>query len=149
MSSHALAQLLDDGGGGGVACSCSAVLVAGTAVEPTGVPVAPSGTIALLPENIEKFTKDLDRPASEGGADSLLAALADLLDHLRVTVLQRRELLLHLGVGVAPRLTSEDGVDGDEDPPRPTASRGRRGGVLVRPFLTHRWPPRAAAAARP
>ena len=30
-----------------------------------GVPVGPSGTIALLPENIEKFTAGLDRPASE------------------------------------------------------------------------------------
>jgi putative hydrolase len=30
-----------------------------------GVPVGPSGTAALLPENIEKFTAGLDRPASE------------------------------------------------------------------------------------
>jgi len=30
-----------------------------------GVPVGPSGTIALLPENVEKFTAGLDRPASE------------------------------------------------------------------------------------
>jgi putative hydrolase len=30
-----------------------------------GVPVGPSGTIALLPENIDKFTAGLDRPASE------------------------------------------------------------------------------------
>ena len=30
-----------------------------------GVPVGPTGTIALLPENIEKFTAGLDRPASE------------------------------------------------------------------------------------
>ena len=30
-----------------------------------GVPVGPAGTAALLPENIEKFTAGLDRPASE------------------------------------------------------------------------------------
>jgi putative hydrolase len=30
-----------------------------------GVPVGPDRVVALLPENIEKFTKDLDRPASE------------------------------------------------------------------------------------
>jgi putative hydrolase len=30
-----------------------------------GIPVGPEKTAALLPENIEKFTKDLDRPASE------------------------------------------------------------------------------------
>ena len=30
-----------------------------------GVPVGPNGTAALLPENIEKFTAGLDRPASE------------------------------------------------------------------------------------
>jgi putative hydrolase len=30
-----------------------------------GVPVGPDRVAALLPENIEKFTKDLDRPASE------------------------------------------------------------------------------------
>jgi putative hydrolase len=30
-----------------------------------GVPTAPGGTIALLPENIERFTAGLDRPASE------------------------------------------------------------------------------------
>jgi putative hydrolase len=30
-----------------------------------GVPVGPSGTIALLPENIERFTAGLDRPVSE------------------------------------------------------------------------------------
>lgn len=30
-----------------------------------GVPVGPAGTIALLPENIDKFTAGLDRPASE------------------------------------------------------------------------------------
>jgi len=30
-----------------------------------GIPVGPDRVAALLPENIEKFTKDLDRPASE------------------------------------------------------------------------------------
>jgi putative hydrolase len=30
-----------------------------------GIPVGPERVAALLPENIEKFTKDLDRPASE------------------------------------------------------------------------------------
>jgi putative hydrolase len=30
-----------------------------------GVPVGPDRVAALLPENVEKFTKDLDRPASE------------------------------------------------------------------------------------
>ncbi|HXV92571.1 MAG TPA: zinc-dependent metalloprotease [Pseudonocardia sp.] len=30
-----------------------------------GVPVGPDRTAALLPENVEKFTKDLDRPAGE------------------------------------------------------------------------------------
>lgn len=30
-----------------------------------GIPVGPARVAALLPENIEKFTKDLDRPASE------------------------------------------------------------------------------------
>ena len=30
-----------------------------------GVPVGPDRVVALLPENIERFTKDLDRPASE------------------------------------------------------------------------------------
>ncbi|MDT7709634.1 MAG: hypothetical protein QOG20_5241 [Pseudonocardiales bacterium] len=30
-----------------------------------GIPVGPDRTAALLPENVEKFTKDLDRPASE------------------------------------------------------------------------------------
>ena len=47
--------------GGGLAQLAAEVL---TSTE-IGVPVGPDRVAALLPENIEKFTKDLDRPASE------------------------------------------------------------------------------------
>jgi putative hydrolase len=47
--------------GGGLA-QLAAEVVSSTDI---GVPVGPDRVAALLPENIEKFTKDLDRPASE------------------------------------------------------------------------------------
>jgi putative hydrolase len=47
---------------GGALAQLAAEVLTSTDV---GVPVGPSGTIALLPENIEKFTAGLDRPASE------------------------------------------------------------------------------------
>jgi len=47
--------------GGGLAQLAAEVLSS----TDVGVPVGPSGTIALLPENIDKFTAGLDRPASE------------------------------------------------------------------------------------
>jgi putative hydrolase len=47
--------------GGGLAQLAAEVLTS----TDVGVPVGPDGTAALLPENIEKFTRGLDRPASE------------------------------------------------------------------------------------
>jgi putative hydrolase len=47
--------------GGGLAQLGAEVL---TSTE-IGIPVGPARVAALLPENIEKFTRDLDRPASE------------------------------------------------------------------------------------
>ncbi|WP_433558068.1 zinc-dependent metalloprotease [Pseudonocardia xinjiangensis] len=47
--------------GGGLAQLAAEVLTS----TDIGVPVGPDRVAALLPENIEKFTKDLDRPASE------------------------------------------------------------------------------------
>jgi putative hydrolase len=47
--------------GGGLAQLAAEVLTS----TDIGVPVGPDRVAALLPENIEKFTKDLDRPSSE------------------------------------------------------------------------------------
>ena len=47
---------------GGAVAQLAAEVLSSTDV---GVPVGPSGTIALLPENVERFTAGLDRPASE------------------------------------------------------------------------------------
>lgn len=47
--------------GGGLAQLAAEVL---TSTE-IGIPLGPDRVAALLPENVEKFTKDLDRPASE------------------------------------------------------------------------------------
>jgi putative hydrolase len=47
--------------GGGLAQLAAEVLSS----TDVGIPVGPDGTAALLPENIEKFTAGLDRPASE------------------------------------------------------------------------------------
>jgi putative hydrolase len=47
---------------GGALAQLAAEVLTSTDV---GVPVGPDGTAALLPENVEKFTAGLDRPASE------------------------------------------------------------------------------------
>jgi putative hydrolase len=47
---------------GGALAQLAAEVVSSTDV---GVPVGPAGTVALLPENIDKLTAGLDRPASE------------------------------------------------------------------------------------
>ena len=57
-----------------------------------GVPVGPNGTAALLPENIEKFTAGLDRPASE--VMIYLAAREAAYQRLFVHVPWLRERLL-------------------------------------------------------
>jgi putative hydrolase len=47
---------------GGALAQLAAEVLTSTDV---GIPVGPDGTVALLPENVEKFTAGLDRPASE------------------------------------------------------------------------------------
>jgi putative hydrolase len=112
-----------------------------------GIPVGPDRVAALLPENIEKFTRDLDRPASE--VLIYLAAREAAHQRLFVHVGWLRERLLgsveEYARGIRVDTSRIEELARDLDPSNPTAIEEAMRSGMFEPQTT---PEQQAALAR-
>ena len=112
-----------------------------------GIPVGPDRVAALLPENVEKFTRDLDRPASE--VLLFLAAREAAHQRLFAHVGWLRERLLHTVEEYAQGITIDaskiEELARGIDPSNPAAIQEAMGSGMFEPETT---PEQKAALAR-
>jgi putative hydrolase len=112
-----------------------------------GIPVGPDRVAALLPENVEKFTRDLDRPASE--VLLFLAAREAAHQRLFAHVGWLRERLLHTVEEYAQGITLDaskiEELARGIDPSNPAAIQEAMGSGMFEPETT---PEQKAALAR-